>query len=249
MTHTILIANQKGGVGKTTTAIALADELSRQGGNGHANQVLLIDLDTQGQVAPSLGIDRSSAAYHLLSEGTLGFGMRMARPNLHVLPGSTQTALYKITDTLKLRRDLENKKGLLDYIIIDTGPGLSKLNIAAIFAADRILIPTTLDGMGIDGLVQFVRSIQQARHQGATAQLSWVVPTFHEKITKETERLLTLLVQKFQNLVTIPIPDDVRAREAPGRGLTISEHAPRCRAAKAYRALADRVLADLNGDR
>lgn len=249
----IVIANQKGGVAKTTTTVNLADEISRREGN----RVLIVDLDSQGHVAPALGLPKEPGASILITDGSTRAileAMRSARPNLCILPSdkSTATAADAIEkNSLIIHRALKPFRAAFSHILIDTGPGLSRLNVAAIMAADHVLIPTLLDHMAIDGMIELSRSVMQARAQGVAVRLSWIVPTFYEKITNETKRIIRELAAapEFGTLVTGPIPDDVRAREAPARGETLHEWAPTCRAALAYLQLAGRVLGDLNGNR
>lgn len=239
---TIMVGNQKGGVGKTTTAITIAADFARR-----HYEVLIIDLDSQGHVAPSLGMEKDAGAFHLIAHGKAGWCKSTGRQGLHVIRSDKNTAVAAqgIKDPLCLHHTLSRLDEIFDFVILDTSPGFNKLTVATILATDHVLIPVQLDSMGIDGLVELTKSILQAQADGAEVALSWVVPTFYEKVTTETSRILGQLVHNYGALVTGPIPHDVRVREAPRLGRTLWEHAPSCRAALAYLKLCGRILDDL----
>ena len=244
--RTIAVANQKGGVGKTTTAVTLGHALAIRG-----LRVLLVDLDSQGNVAINLGHDPTPGIYMaVLGKQPLAAWVIEMRDCLYVLPGNGQTASLKEIMSgmnfreLLLARVLNKVSGDYDVAVLDCAPSLDILNVGALVAADDLLIPVAMDYLATVGVAQHVKSLIELREAGHETELRWVVPTFFEEVTKESRRVLADLAEHFGPLVTAPVHRSVRLREAPAYGKTIWEHAPKCRAASDYLAVVARVVRD-----
>ena len=248
MTTTITIANQKGGVGKTTTAVTLAHGLVRAG-----KRVLLADLDPQGQCATILGLKPEPGAYRLLTtDAALTQVIRLTdRPNLLVLLGDRKTAAAQTLLAVNrspiqfIRRKLVEpaEKESLDYIIIDTSPSIGELQEQALWAADGVLIPCAADYLATDGVfniaVTLKRLHEEFRWRGA---IIGVLPTFYDTVTRESRATLKDLNQRFAGLMLEPINRATLLRECAVEGKTIFELGASSRAARQYEAVIQRVL-------
>ena len=227
------VANQKGGVGKTTTSVSLAHGLARAGVN-----VLLVDLDPQGHVAFSLGLEKSPGLYQVVVSGnSITATATRARENLDILPGDKHTENVKRhLMTLNFReRILADILAACDHqvIILDMAPSLDVLHVTALMASDWVLIPTKLDAMAVDGVNEALRTIGEVARHGHPLGYT-ILPTFFERTTTETLHQLRELVKAFGNRVWPPIPNDTRAREAPAFGQTLWEYSPTTPAIAGY---------------
>jgi len=235
---TLAIANQKGGTGKTTTAVTLAHKLALDGYN-----VLLIDTDPQGHVSAALGLEKAPGIKALVGWDT---GMQEdiliihARDRLDVIPSdaSTKDAKSMLVSSVEYREFFLTRvidtfcKGY-DVVVIDCAPSVDVLHRAALVAADWLVVPTRLDYLAIDGVrevITFLRD-ESGKMPGSgikMAKLLCVLPTFYDRRTKETREQLRALAERFKQrgLLNAPIPIDVKLREAPAFGETIWEYAP-----------------------
>jgi chromosome partitioning protein len=231
---TITTANQKGGVGKTTTAVTLAHGLALRG-----YYTLIIDLDPQGHVALTLGLEKEPGFYRLISQGEdLEQCFVQARENLFCVLGDkrTETAKRDLLSVNYREQVLANVLAGADFdvIILDTAPSLDVLHVTALAAADWLIIPTRLDSMALDGVNEVLRSSAEiARHSKRLLGFN-IIPTFFERVTRETILQLQQLVSTFGSQVWPPIPTDTRAREAPAYGQTLWEYSPRSAAVAGY---------------
>jgi chromosome partitioning protein len=245
MAYTILIGNQKGGVGKTTTTVTLGHGLTY-----HGYRVLLVDLDSQGHVAVNLGLEKASGVSDLLVYGKARI-TGTGRDDLYLIPGNKETVLARQIVAgrsfreMALQRALSPLQDSFDFILLDTPPGLDVLTISAIMAATHILVPVALEELALDGLVEYTHSILEARQGGARCDLAWVVPTMYDRVAKEIGRNFKALAGTYPEQVAGPVPRDAKMREAPAYGQTIWEYASKSRAAVAYAHLVGRVLSDL----
>ena len=219
----LTIANQKGGVGKTTTAVTLAHGLAMSG-----QKTLLVDLDPQGHVAFALGVDKAPGLYRLIvEEEPLANVVVNARDDLDIVPSDKKTEKAKRTvvisnfPTETIGRLFKNIG--YDVVIFDMAPSLDVLHISAFMASDWVLIPTKLDAMAIDGVNEVMRSIGEVAERGHRLGYS-ILPTFFDRTTRETFTQLKALVQTFNDRVWPPIPQDTKAREAPAYGKTLWEY-------------------------
>jgi chromosome partitioning protein len=235
MPFVIAVANQKGGVGKTTTAVTVAAALAERG-----RRVLLFDLDPQGHVAFSLGLAKAPDFYRLIVDSeSLPNVVTRARPGLDVVIGDKRTeAAKRFVTTLDFRegviRDVLIGAAGYDLAILDLAPSVDVLHVAALVAADFVLIPSRLDALAIDGVNEILRSIAEISRQGHRLTGWAIVPTFFDRVTRETMQQLQDLVKAFPKNVWPPIPQDTRAREAAAYGQTLWEYAPTAPALVGY---------------
>jgi chromosome partitioning protein len=247
VSYNILVANSKGGVGKTTTAVTLAHGLAQVG-----RKTLLIDLDAQGHVAVSLGIKRAPHVYELLVTKQAAI-TPSKRKNLSVIVGDETTATA--ADDLAKKRfvipHLALQKAVLplqdeyDFIIYDTPPGVSLLTVAAILASTHILVPVSCEPLALDGLAEYTKALAEAQHEGAECVLAWVVPTFYDRVTNAAHIALKAIVSMHPDICTPPIPRETVVRDASNAQKTIWEFAPKSRSARAYALLVKRVMDNL----
>lgn len=222
--RTIAIANQKGGVGKTTTAVTLAHDLAR-----HGHLVALIDLDAQGNVAPCLGLDPSNGIYQLLTGiGQLGDLLVEARPGLWFLPGDPSTARLKTMLAAESYRETLLARALaplkVEFCIIDTGPSRDLLHDMAHEACSEVVCPVGVDHLALIGVAQELETLQVVREHGHAVEMIAILPTFWDATTRESEANLRRLVEAFGDLVLPAVQRTTRLREAPAYGKTLWEY-------------------------
>ncbi len=243
----IAVALSKGGVGKTTTAVNLAAGLAAKG-----SQVLLIDMDTQGQAAQALGMQTKAGLAELVSgKRTAGETIIPARENLWLLGGGRELAGLKREIARKdfgseqtISDALSGLDGRFDYVILDTAPGWDSLTINAIFYATEIIAPVALEAMALQGLREFGVSLSAIQRYHRRLGLNYILPTFMDRRVKKSQEIYDLLLEYYHARVCDPIRYNVRLSEAPGLGRTIYEFAPRSAGAVDYQALVVRILED-----
>jgi chromosome partitioning protein len=234
-------ANQKGGVGKTTTAITLAHKLALDGVH-----TLLVDLDPQGHVAVCLGLPKSSGLFRLVCENEpLDKVVVNARPNLDILPGDKRSEKVKRQITLSDFRETiladKLKPAGYDVILIDMAPSLDVLHINGLIASDWVIVPTRLDALAVDGVRESLLTIGEISRRGYSLQGYQILPTFFDRTTRETFTQFKELTRVFGKHVLPPIPQDTRVREAPAFGKTLWEYAPACMAVLGFERNGKRV--------
>ena len=255
----ICVTNQKGGVGKTTTAVSLAHGLARKG-----KTVLLIDLDPQGQVATALGMNPESGAFYLLTMGRTPQEMsfvqqwirQTGRENLWIIAGSQETmaaqtvmnAQNKLVSHIReaitplMVKSLAISKSF-DYLIFDTAPSVGGIQERAIWAADLVLVPTATEYLSIDGVKKVAETMLILQKDKAwKGSLLGVLPTFYDEQTRESASAMDDLHHGFGERVFPPIHRATTLRECAAEGVTIFEKDPKCRAAEEYRRLIDLVM-------
>lgn len=229
---TVSFANQKGGVGKTTSAVTIGHALAMAG-----HKVLILDTDPQGHVAVSLGKDKWPGFYNLIvDELPLSESAVLARPNLWIVPGDKRTERaqrYLVSMDYRehaIANALREGEGRYDVALIDMAPSLGVLHVASLVASDWLIIPTRLDHLAVDGVNEVLRTFAEIVRQGGVIQGYSILPTFFDRTTKETMLQLQKLAGAFGSNVLPPIPVDTKAREASAYGQTLWEYCQSCTA-------------------
>ena len=242
MTATIYaIQNQKGGVGKTTTAVNLAYYLAAIRGC----KTLLVDFDIQGHVSTCLGLPKGDGLFrHFVADEPTQSVIISARPHLDIIQSSkkTENVRYAILNRTDRNFIIGQMLGpvLEDYryIIFDLAPGTDILTIAALNAADYYIIPAKMDYLSLDGVVEAVKTVSSLGSEYVDPPaLVGVLPTMFDNVTNETKaniKIIEGIIGGLGGSVLPPIPADTLAREASKKGLALWEYAPEARALVGY---------------
>ncbi|HBI56751.1 MAG TPA: sporulation initiation inhibitor Soj [Firmicutes bacterium] len=250
MGKVIAIANQKGGVGKTTTAINLGAGLASQG-----KRVLLVDIDPQGNTTSGVGVRKPSIKRCMYDVLVSGIPMEtVITPteveNLWIAPASIQLAGAEIelvpsmSREEKLRQHMENIRNQYDFVLIDCPPSLGLLTVNALTAADSILVPIQCEYYALEGLSQLVNTIKLVqRHLNKSLKLEGALLTMYDPRTNLAAQVVSEVRAYFGDQVyeTI-IPRNVKLSEAPSHGQTILDYDPRSKGAETYMQLTAEVL-------
>jgi chromosome partitioning protein len=251
MTRALAIANQKGGVGKTTTSVNLAAGLVQAG-----KRVLLVDLDPQGNATMGSGVDKrvtTRTVYHVL----LGLGeiatirTRSKTGGYDLLPANRELAGAEVelvdlpNRETRLRSALERVKSDYDYILIDCPPSLSLLTINGLVAAQEVLIPMQCEYYALEGLSDLVGTIKRVRaHLNPTLEIAGLLRTMFDPRNTLAQQVSQQLETHFgEKVYRVLVPRNVRLAEAPSYGAPAVVWDAASRGAQAYLALADEVLA------
>lgn len=236
----IAVLNQKGGTGKTTTAVTLGAGLVEAG-----YRVLIIDVDSQGHVGVSLGIKSDKTLFHVMVEQQpIEDCVVNARPGLDVLCGdeslaSTEIFLARLNEGRDrvLRRRFEEETGY-DFIILDCGPSLSLLNMNALTFAEHLIVPVSCDFLSLVGVKQLLKTLKNV-NQVLMHPISilGILPTFYDMRNSISDESVKTLRGYFHDKVLPPIRVNTRLREAPRHKKTIFEYAPESRGAADYKKL------------
>jgi chromosome partitioning protein len=258
MTQIITIANQKGGVGKTTTAVNLSAALSMQG-----KKVLLIDADPQSNATTSLGFHRDSYEYNLyhVMLGTKEISDIILDvkeiDNLFVAPSNIglvgiEKEFYKnISEReLVLKRKIDKIKYDYDYIVIDSPPALGPLTINTLSAATSVLIPIQCEFFALEGLVQLLNTIKLIRQTiNQSLEIKGFLPTMYSNQNNLSKQVFADLAKHFENKLFklkdssyVVIPRNIKLAESPSFGKPIMFYDPKSSGAKAYINLAKSIL-------
>ena len=246
MAYIIAVSNQKGGVGKTTTAVNIAAALATT----HTT-VLLVDLDPQGNASSGLGVNNQDVptSYEvLLGQAKLVDAVQETRINgLFVLPTNQNLAGAEVELVSLDGRDTRLRDalslGAYDYVVIDCPPALSLLTINALMAAHHVLIPVQAEYYALEGLGQLLGTIQAVRQGGnPNLDLLGVLLTMYDKRTSLSEQVAAELKTHFgDKLFKHVIPRNVRLAEAPSFGKTVFEHDKWSKGARAYKNVAKEI--------
>lgn len=253
MTTVISIANQKGGAGKTTTAVTLAHGLAMRG-----RRVLLLDFDPQGQAARALHLPPNGGIYSLLTmesrpeetaylQGKIIF---TGRQNFSLLPGNKQTADAQAMINSQdkpiswVRETLERFcTAQFHYLVLDTAPSLGGLQERVLWASDLVIVPTPAEALGADGVRQVLETMKRLSAEKAwRGGLFGILPTFYVDQLREHRLTLAALHSTLGDLVLPPIHRAAVLAECPAFGQTIFERDRLCRAAREYDQLTEIVL-------
>lgn len=244
MGKVIAVLNQKGGVGKTTTAINLGAYLAKGG-----KLVLLVDFDPQGNATSGLGLDKQNV--HTTTLEVLMGGAKLEKsvhetstPGLFVLPANNSLATAEVDLVALEQRELKLKEALegvaYDYILIDCPPSLGLLTVNALSAADYLFIPVQAEYYALEGLTQLLAVMQQVRGGlNPDLELLGVVVTMFDSRTSLSQQVYDELSKYFnEKLFRTIVPRNVRLAEAPSYGKTIAEYDKWSKGARAYKQLA-----------
>ena len=244
------VANQKGGVGKTTTAVNLGAAFARSG-----RRVLVVDLDQQANATVAFGLDKTNlpTTYEVLSgEVTLAEAALPAGPeNVWLAPASRDLAgavveLPRLDDpNTRLIDQLGPIDEHFDLVLIDCPPALGPITVNALVAADRVIIPVQAEYLALEGLVEFLDTIKMVRQQlNPSLELGGILVTMHDERTRLAQQVEAELRDHFSETVfRTVIPRTVRVAEAPSYGIPVTDYSPTSRGSEAYLALADEVIA------
>ncbi|MGA8942295.1 MAG: AAA family ATPase [Thermoactinomyces sp.] len=246
----IAVANQKGGVGKTTTSINLAAGLAAMG-----KRVLLVDIDPQGNTTSGLGINKADVkqcVYNVLIDEIPAEQVVLPTmiENLHIIPATIQLAGVEIELSQAISRELRLKRALqtiqlnYDYIFVDCPPSLGIITLNALTAARSVLIPIQSEFYALEGLGQLLNTIRIVqKHLNKNLDIEGVLLTMFDGRTNLSIQVMEEVKKYFQQKVyETVIPRNVRLSEAPSHGKPIISYDPRSRGAECYKQLAKEVV-------
>ena len=250
MGRIIAIANQKGGVGKTTTSINLAAGLAEKG-----KKVLAIDMDPQGNMTSGFGIDKNEISLSIYDTmcGNCNLGEALlinVFDNLNVVPASRELAGAEIDfinvedKQFILKNTIKNIRRKYDFIIIDCPPALGMLTVNAMTAADTVIVPIQCEFYALEGLTQLIYTIDLIKKQlNKHLQIEGVVFTMYDSRNNLSQEVVDNVKNNLDQLIyNTVVPRNVRLAEAPSYGLPINIYDSRSTGAEAYRKLAEEVM-------
>lgn len=250
MGRVISIANQKGGVGKSTTAINLSACLAERG-----KKVLLIDSDPQGNTTTGLGqeknrIENTIYDIYIENESLQDCIIKNIYDNLDLIPANINFSAAEIeligveNKEFKLRNELDYVKETYDYIIIDCPPSLSLLTVNAMAASDTVIVPIQCEYYALEGLSQLIHTVNLVKDRlNPDLDLEGVVFTMYDSRTNLSQQVVENVREKLpKNIFEVIIPRSIRLAEAPSYGQPINIYDAKSAGAESYRKLAEEVI-------
>ena len=261
MCTVISISNQKGGVGKTTTAVNLGIGLIKEG-----KKVLLIDADPQGSLTASLGYGQPDEIEVTLAtilrkiiseqEPDPDEGILQHDEGVDLLPGNIELSVMELTMANAMSRELilkeyiETQRSKYDYIIIDCMPSLGTMTINALVASDVVLIPVQSAYLPVLGLQQLIKTIYMVKKRlNKMLRIGGILLTMVDKRTNYARDIIEMVKETYEGVLPVydcMIPTSVKAAESSAEGISIYTHANNCKVSDAYKELTREVLKDEN---
>jgi chromosome partitioning protein len=250
MGHTFAFAMQKGGVGKTTTALSIGTMLADKG-----RRVLLIDLDPQANLTQGLGVDPSALEYSVYEvllnpDQGVGFACYPTAAGVDLVPASLDLAgaelelAGKVGRELLLRKALRSARGEYDYILLDPPPSLGIFSLNALAAADAVIVPLQLHAYALKAMPQLEATVELVKEIHPSLSIGGIVCTLADRRTNLSQVVEQDVRARYGALVfETVIPMNVKLAEAPTSGKPIGVYAPQSAGALAYAALADELEA------
>jgi chromosome partitioning protein len=248
----IAVANQKGGVGKTTTAVNLGSALAEAG-----QRVLLVDLDPQGHLTINMGWKQPDeielTVYHLLLDPQIraedvikhskNVGVDFVPANIE-LSGAEIQLVSELGRETFLQTKLRSVQDRYDFMIIDCPPSLGLLSVNALVAADEVVIPLQCEYFGMKGMQLLFNTIERVRLKlNPRLRIHGILPTIHKSRTLHSQEVLELVKDRYGDLVyPVTVKDSIRFAETPLAGMSILQYAPTSDGANSYRTLARQVI-------
>ncbi|MBI9045803.1 MAG: ParA family protein [Anaerolineaceae bacterium] len=250
----ITVANQKGGVGKTTTVISISHQLAMRG-----YKTLIMDFDPQGQSGSFINIEPAPGIFNFaigprigeaaMSNARLGI-KKTGRKNLDILPGDFSTSTVQVifqTENRPLNFLRDGIKAFAkkdyDFVILDTAPSVGGIQERAIWAADLLLIPSVTDYGSTEGLDKIIETVIELQTgQDWKGLVAGILPTFHDESTRECRSSIELLRERFSEVVLSPVHRATVLKECAAYGKTVWEMSPKHRAAQEYELVVDHLL-------
>jgi chromosome partitioning protein len=247
MTTVIALANQKGGVGKTTTAINLGASLAKRG-----RRILIFDFDPQANSSAGLGVRVESGttydvvindvpASKIVVETPIdGLFLAPANPGL---AGAEVELVPMLAREFRLKRALEDIRGAYDLVLIDCPPSLGLLTVNALAAADEVIVPVQCEYLALEGLGQLTQTLELVRRNlNPSLRLRGLLLTMFDSRTNLSQQVADEVRAHFANTFKTVIPRSVRLSEAPSHGMPIAKYDPSSRANRAYDELAEELI-------
>ena len=252
MARTIAVANQKGGVGKTTTAVNLGAALAERG-----QRVLLLDLDPQGHLTINMGVkvpdELGKTIYDLLVDPGVSVNEVVAdnqSMGVHFIPANIELAgaesqlMNEIGREGVLKEKLEPVRRRYDFVVIDCPPSLNLLTINAFVASDEVIIPLQCEYFGMKGMQQLLNTVDRVKAKlNPKLRVAGILPTIFKARTLHSQEVLQAVKDHFGTIVfDFAIKDSIRFAESPLAGVSILQYAGASDGARSYRALAEAVM-------